>query len=415
MDLLAGASLAVGTLVVLVVALGIVGFVVLFRRRGDRSVTGGGLAELNRTAGTLLVRLDDDVRDAEAEVGFALAQFGTESAQPFVAALNRARADLAEAFRLRQALDDAIPDTPREQREWTLQIIALCERAERELGEQERTFRRRRSEEGSAASTLEGIRRSIREQQSRLGGAHALADEVHTRYATRAAAGIRQLVDRADSLLRDAEHTTDAAAATISQSRVTAVAPDLAEAARQVRDAAERLDAVERRAAELAEARAALEERRASAAADVDEARAEVDRAPEPESARAILEAIDAVLAVAPSDPADPVDDLERLGDALARLDLALAASRNEADRRAHARAAYEGTLVSARSQISVARELVANGRVGVDARTRLAEAERQLVIAQAETDPVEALDAIRRAVTHARDADALARYNTMG
>ena len=43
----------------------------------------------------------------------------------------------------------------------------------------------------------------------------------------------------------------------------------------------------------------------------------------------------------------------------------------------------------------------------------RLAEAERQLTLADAAlpTDPVEALDAIRRAVMHARDADALARY----
>jgi hypothetical protein len=36
-------------------------------------------------------------------------------------------------------------------------------------------------------------------------------------------------------------------------------------------------------------------------------------------------------------------------------------------------------------------------------------------MLAEAETDPVEALDTIRRAVTHARDADALARYDLGG
>jgi hypothetical protein len=46
-------------------------------------------------------------------------------------------------------------------------------------------------------------------------------------------------------------------------------------------------------------------------------------------------------------------------------------------------------------------------------ARTRLAEAERQVALAVAESDPVIALDTARRAMTHATDADALARYDT--
>ncbi len=102
---------------------------------------------------------------------------------------------------------------------------------------------------------------------------------------------------------------------------------------------------------------------------------------------------------------------LDRLGDARAQLGGALASARNQQQRFDHARAAYEGTLVAARSQISVARELIGHEGASARARTRLAEAERQLMIAEAETDPVEALDAIRRSVTHARDADALARY----
>jgi hypothetical protein len=52
---------------------------------------------------------------------------------------------------------------------------------------------------------------------------------------------------------------------------------------------------------------------------------------------------------------------------------------------------------------------------VGAAARTRLAEAERQLSVAEAEaeTEPVTALDTARRAMTHATDADALARFDT--
>ena len=103
MDLLAGASLAIGTFLVLALIIGVVAFVVLFARRGDSGTAraGSGIAELSRRAGTLLVRLDDAVREAEGEVGYAVAQFGTERAKPFAASLDDAKGKLAEAFRTR--------------------------------------------------------------------------------------------------------------------------------------------------------------------------------------------------------------------------------------------------------------------------------------------------------------------------
>ena len=68
-------------------------------------------------------------------------------------------------------------------------------------------------------------------------------------------------------------------------------------------------------------------------------------------------------------------------------------------------------------SQIAAVRGFITAGGsgVGAKARSRLSEAERELVTAKAEADPVEALDTARRAVTNARDADALARYDAMG
>ncbi len=107
----------------------------------------------------------------------------------------------------------------------------------------------------------------------------------------------------------------------------------------------------------------------------------------------------------------DPVAALDELDAAAGQLDLALASARNQQQRLTHARAAYEGALVLAHSQIAAARSVI--GGAGVTARTRLAEAERQLALAQVATDPVEALDTVRRAVTHARDAEDLARYDS--
>ena len=145
------------------------------------------------------------------------------------------------------------------------------------------------------------------------------------------------------------------------------------------------------------------------------------DAAPDADSGAAIIAAIADLESVRSAILArvalrDPVADLDALTRAVAALDTALATARNQTQRLEHARAALAGTLVSASSQIAALKQLVAgSGRgIGPEARTRLAEAERQLMLAEAEADPVEALDAARRAVTLARDGDALAHYDAM-
>lgn len=177
------------------------------------------------------------------------------------------------------------------------------------------------------------------------------------------------------------------------------------------------LDAVDRTARDLAAADAALATLRGKTAADLVEAKTERDAAPDADTGTAIIDAIasiEKILAQRDSGPSDPTAELDILGDAVNALDLALASARNQADRLAHARAAYAGTLVSVQSQISAAHDYIGRYGAGVDARTRLAEAERQLTIAEADVDPVDALDAVRRSVTLARDSDALARFDTM-
>jgi hypothetical protein len=75
------------------------------------------------------------------------------------------------------------------------------------------------------------------------------------------------------------------------------------------------------------------------------------------------------------------------------------------------------GALVAARSQISTTSDFIdtRRGAIGSEARTRLAEARRLLMLAETEADPVTALDTARRSATYSRDADALARYDVMG
>jgi hypothetical protein len=145
------------------------------------------------------------------------------------------------------------------------------------------------------------------------------------------------------------------------------------------------------------------------------------DAPPDPDSAAAVNDAIAALqhelAAAAKAGKRDPTAQLDRLVNASDKLDLAVAAAQNQQRRLDGARAALSGAMVSANSQIAAVTDYIDGhrGRVGADARTRLAEAQRQLMLAQHEANPVNALDIARRAQTDARDADALARYDAGG
>jgi hypothetical protein len=195
------------------------------------------------------------------------------------------------------------------------------------------------------------------------------------------------------------------------------VSTDLDAAAELVHTAQQLLTGIDTRTADLESAAATLATMVAESRTDLAEARRVRDTPPDPDTGARVLAAITEVESTiagdtgSPDGSANPVRGIERLGAAMAMLDTALAGARNQQQRLEHARTALVGALVTARSQIEEAKSVIASGRTRVDARTRLAEAERQLMLAEAESDPVEALDAARRSATAARDADALARY----
>lgn len=419
MDVVSGIATAVVTAVILVTGLVIAGFVVLFRRRGDRGIRAAGpndLGSLTRRAGSLLVAVDDALRDADQELGYAIAQFGADRARPYAAALTEARTKVTEAFRLRQLLDDTVPDSDRQRREWTLQVIALCEQAQRGLGGQDREFAALRALEVNAAGTLDDVRRRLADAQTRLGTARTTLADLRARYDDAVVAAVAKHPEAAERELTQAAELADAAAPGISQTGVNAVATTLLESGLAVQRADALLDAVDRTARDLTAASAALDTLRSTTDTDLTEARAQVDTAPDADTGQAIIDAIAATKqALRGADGSNPVADLDAIGDAVADLDLALKGARNQAQRLEHARTAYAGTLVSAQNQISAAKDFIRTHGGGAEARTRLAEADRQVALAAVAADPVEALDTIRRAVTLARDADALARYDTMG
>lgn len=442
------------------------------RARGRRVLEAEGRTPeaLDQRAGLALVQADDVVRQAEDEVGFAEAQFGKSDAAQVARAVSSARQALREAFLLRQKLDDHIPDTESDRTRWNTRIIELCATATRLVETENSSLSERRSVERDAPERLAQLTAGLAETEAALPAARATLDALARRFSPAAIGAADDAPRAAAALLAEARRSADAAADAVS--RGTLAAPHLDAVARHLGTARTTLAQVEHIAETLNGAATELESSLADTRAGIAEARAARDANPLPDAADLIGDAITVAqraadeaetqvraLAVGPAvvgeigaangaraaslppraddgDPEaaeadgesatdarrelvpvgglNPLPAIGRLRDASLQLDQALAEARSNVERIKNAQAALRGAIFSANSYIEVAADFITSNRsrVGPEARTRLAEAERQIVLAGASADPVEALDIARRAARLAQDADALARYD---
>ena len=415
MELIGGAISAIiaagGTLLVVTATVLIGGIVVVARRRTRPAQVEAGI---RRRAGSALVRADDRLAEGEADVEFAVAQFGERAAQDYRAALRRAQTDRDEIFRLHRMIDDD-PGAGLANRERDDRIVMLADRIERLLDEQAGAFRQRRSLESTAPERLDRLRTRIAEARARLATATTQRDALLEQHARTALGPAVDAPERAARALDRAEGQA-ADAAPGSTAPASSVMATIAEAERLLFSAEEALEQVDATAARLADAVAALDALRADARAARTEALAAVDAAPDGDTGAAIaaaVEELDAALATTSGDgPGDPLEQLDELRQAMDAVELALASSRTQAQRLAHAREAYHAARVQTEAQVLAARDAIGQ-RGSAGARARLEEAVDELRASRSllDTDPVGALDAVRRALTHARDAEVLARY----
>ena len=401
-----------------VVAIG--GATVALQRRGsrrERAALESGRALEVRAKG-LIVQADTAVRDADREVAFAEAQFGAGVAREVREALETARRRLREAFLLQQRLDDAERDSAAERRSWSERIIGLCQSALGEIQAADAALATRRRAERGAGSDVPALREEMVTLAQRRTDAGSTIERLGTRY-TRAALGSAH----AASVRVDAAHAAAQAALDEAQRRLARTEPaaELAgvvadELARAGRDLIE----IERAELELSTAQGDADAAAAALDEELGAARRERDAQEDAQSQAevgAVIGAASEALAARAAMAGDPFADRDRLRAARDRREVARAAARNAQGRLDGARGALGGAIAIAESQARVARAAIerGGGRIGADARTRLAEAERQLVIARQESDPVAALDAARRAASRASDAEALAAYDLMG
>lgn len=359
--------------------------------------------QLDLRAGTLLVQLDDALQSNEQELGFAQAQFGEAATKGFSAALAAARGKVGEAFAIRQQLDDATPETADDKRKLTTRIIALCEEAAAALEAESDAFEELRQLETHAPEVLEKVATTHAGLPARIDAAAATIADLARTFGDPATTSV------ADAPARSRELVTFAATA-IGEARTALAAGDTAQGAVAVRGAQQAVDQVERALAAvdaLAAGLPAAVERLAAATAharaDIAEAQAGLASASPAIASplRAAVEDAERVLAGAEKkDPTTAIGEVERVN---AALQTALGPLRDAQAQAKAAEAQLGRVTTEAQAAVAAARDFIATrrGAVGATARTRVAEAERQLTQALSlrRSDPVEALRSAQQAV----------------
>ncbi|WP_158437908.1 TPM domain-containing protein [Naasia lichenicola] len=356
------------------------------RRTQPDAVAGPSQRDLDLQSGKLLVELDDAVKTSEQELGFAVAEFGEQQTAAFSAALTSARGKLREAFRLKQQLDDAHADTDQQKREWTTQIIALCESADAELDAQTDAFDKLRELGRNAPAALTAVTGDLERTTARIDASEAQLTVLAARYAPSALEPVAQNVAQARKLVGFATAESSRAAASLRSGAAGEAAVAVRNAQQSVAQVGQLLDTVDRTGPDLEAATGKLDDAARELTSDLDESAALTPAAKAltpPELDALVADARKTLAAAGSGGDArrDPVAALTAMVAAEARVDAALAPARENAKRIERARATLERAIAGARSQIDTANDFITTrrGSVGDGARTRLAEAQRHL------------------------------------
>ncbi|MFD4353559.1 TPM domain-containing protein [Nocardia sp. NPDC058518] len=342
-----------------------------------------------------LVEIDDAVRTSGEELTLATSEFGDTAVTPFRSALDAARAATAKAFTIRQQLDDAVPETPDQQRAMLVELIATAGKADRELDAQVTDFDAMRDLLIDAPARLDALTRDIIELTARMPGSEAELARLDSTYPPSVIAPIHDNVRMAQGRITFAENNIDnartALAQPVGQQGGAVAAIRAAEGA--IGQAKTLLDAVDQAATNIQQARDGLP-------AALDELRADLS------SAKSLTEFGGADLASAVSSAttalnaqnadSDPLGTFHDAVTADAELDRAIAAASDRKLAVEDLRRRLDRTLTDAAARIDAASSFITTRRGGIDAeaRTRLSEAQRHLDEARglAAGDPERAL-----------------------
>ncbi|MGU3649872.1 TPM domain-containing protein [Mycolicibacterium sp. A43C] len=373
------------------------------------------LETLDELSRSIVVEVDNAVRTSDNELTLAVEEFGEQRTAPFSAAVTAARTALTQAFNARQILDDTVPETPAQRRDLLTRVIVAAARADRELDTQREAFGQLRDLVINAPARLDVLTQQMVDLTTRIAPAEQALAELSRQFAPTALHSVADNVDTAKQRLAFADQNITNARALVARpaGQQAGLVDSVRAAESALGQARTMLDAIDSAAGDISRAIATLPEEIADvqagiAAADAQLSRGGFGEAAELKAARDA--ATQAVATAQESGNTDPLGAFSALTQADADLDRLLAVIAEERQAQERLRRSYEQALAAAQSRVRGVSDFIdtRRGSVGPEARTRLAEAVRQLQAAQDKAAD-NSTESLPTAIAHANSATSLA------
>lgn len=372
------------------------------------SVSIDALDDLSKS---IVVDVDNAVRTSDNELGLAVEEFGPKQTAPFNTAVANAKTTLAQAFNVRQILDDAVPESVQQRRDLLTRVVVAAAKADRELDAQREAFEQLRDLVINAPSRLDTLTQQMVDLTARIAPSEQALAALHSQFSETALASVDDNVEIAKQRLAFADQNITNGRNLVARpvGRQLGLVDSIRAAESSLGQARTLLDAIDSAGTDINRAVATLP----SAIADIQQginqagtllAQGNTTHATELGAARDA--AVKAVADAQSTGTTDPLGAFTTLTQADAELDRLLASIAEEREANERLSRAYDQALFTAQSRVRGVSDYIdtRRGSIGPDARTRLAEAVRQLQAAQDKR----AVN-LNEAIAHANGASMLA------
>ncbi|MGH3724175.1 MAG: TPM domain-containing protein [Mycobacterium sp.] len=341
---------------------------------------------------SIVVNVDNAVRTSEAELALAVEEFGAEQTTPFREAVDSAKATLAQSFSVRKQLDDAIPETPTEQRRLLIDVITSATRADRTLDEQSSAFDALRNLVINAPERLDSLTQQIVAITARVPESARILTQLRTEFDGAALALIVDNITEANERVSFADsritHGRELASRAVEGQQMSLV-DAIRGAESALTQAGALLDAVDNAANNIRRATDSLPASIADTKSGIAHAEELQKQGTVPYAAELTQAHDSAVSAVADAErvgSSDPLTAFTHLAKADAELDKLLKAVQEETEAAERRARALDQAITAARQRVSSASQYIGlhRGAVGAAARGQIAEAERSIASAEA-------------------------------
>jgi hypothetical protein len=338
----------------------------------------------------IVVDVDNAVRTSDSELALAVEEFGTAQTEPFSRSVNSAKTTLAQAFNVRQILDDAVPETVQQRRDLLTRVVVAAAKADQELDAQIEAFDKLRDLVINAPTRLDTLTQQMVDLTARVGPSEQTLASLHNQFDAAALTSVADNVENAKQRLQFADQNITNARGLVARpaGQQMGLVDTIRAAESSLGQARALLDAIDSAGTDINRAVATLPSAIADLQKGISQASAQLQQGNTPQQAELTAARDAAVGAVAEAQKngsTDPLGAFTKLTTADAELDRLLASVAEEREAATRLSRAFDQALFTAQSRVRGVSDFIdtRRGSIGPEARTRLAEAVRQLQAAQ--------------------------------